>query len=116
MDIASSPFDAGRSPGQYRHHTIVLAVLALCSIALSILIWIYVPNEGDSPLFGWLLDGLRDALLVLLWSTFALFAAASTLALSAIPARWNSALRLLVAYAFGFATLVAVAWYLLQRA
>jgi hypothetical protein len=113
-NIAATPFELGPPPGRYRHHTAVMALLAAITIALSIVIWIYVPNEGDNPLFGWLLDGLRDALLVFVWTVYALFATASTIALRVIPVRWHSAIRLLLAYVFGIATLAAIAWLWLQ--
>ncbi len=113
MDIATEAFEP--PPRRFRHHAAIMLLLAAISAVLSVLIWWYVPNEGDSPLFGWLLDGLRDALLVLVWGTYAIFAAASTLALSVIPTRWNSVGRLALAYVFGLAALVGVAWLLVQR-
>jgi hypothetical protein len=115
-NIAATPFELGTPPGRYRLHTTVLALLAVVAFALSIVIWIYVPNESDSPLFGWLLDGLRDALLVLLWTVYALFASASTLALRVIPVRWHSAIRLSLAYLFGIVTLAVIAWLWLDSA
>lgn len=107
MNIATETFEP--PPHRFRHHTAIMALFAALSVVLSVLIWLYVPNEGDSPLFGWLLNGLRDALLVLVWGTFAIFAAASTAVLAVLPARWNSFGRLLLAYVVGLATLVAVA-------
>ena len=111
MNIATEDVELP-PPRRFRHHTAIMALFAALSAVLSVLIWWFVPNEGDSPLFGWLLDGLRDALLVLVWGTFGVFAAASTAVLAVIPPRWNSFSRLLIAYIIGFAALVAIAWAL----
>jgi len=110
MDIATEVFEP--PPPRFRHHRVIMLLLAALTAVLSVLIWLYVPNKGDSPLFGWMLNGLRDALLVLVWGTFGVFAAASTAVLAVIPSRWNSFARLLIAYIAGAATLVAVAWLL----
>jgi hypothetical protein len=107
--IATDPFETGSPPGRYRHHKAVLAVMALINVALSIVIWIYVPND-----LGGIFNGLRDLLLALVWGTFAIFTAASTAALSILPARWHNAIRLLLAYLVGLAMLVLIAWWKLR--
>ena len=113
MNIATEDFDLP-PPGRFRHHIAIMALFAALSAVLSVLIWWFVPNEGDSPLFGWLLNGLRDALLVLVWGTFGVFAAVSTAVLAVVPRRWNSFARLLIAYVTGFAALVGRVFELLR--
>jgi hypothetical protein len=112
--VATTTFESGSPPGQYRHHKLVLGILALINVGLSILIWLYVPNDLGGPIFGDIFHGLRDALLALVWITFAIFTAASTAALSIIPGRWHNAIRLLLAYVVGLATLVLIAWWKLR--
>ena len=105
IDITAATL--GSPPPRFRYHGICLTVFAAFAIALSCLIWLFVPNEGRGPQFG--LEGLRDLLLLVVWGTFALFAAASTAALALIPAGWQIALRLVLAYLFGLAFLIGLA-------
>ena len=108
MDIASEDFEP--PPRRFRHHTTILGLLASVAAVFTLLIVWLVPNEGHGPVLG--IDGLRDALLILLWSAFAIFAAASTAVLAVVPGRWNSFVRLALAYIVGYATLAAVTWLL----
>src|SRR5690349_1264777 len=82
MDIAETTFE--EPPQRFRQHFVILAILAIVTTALSLLIWWIVPNEGDGPLLGRLLDGLRDALLVILWGALAIFSATSTAVLAIV--------------------------------
>jgi len=54
-DIAETTFEL--PPRRFRHHFGVLTVLAIFAVAPVVVIWLYVPNEGDGPLLGWLLNG-----------------------------------------------------------
>jgi hypothetical protein len=108
MNLAETTF--AEPPPRFRQHFVILGTLAILATALSLLIWWVVPNEGDGPLLGHLLDGLRDALLVILWGAFVIFSAASTGLLAVLPARWHNAMRLLLAYLAGMAAVIIVAW------
>ena len=108
MDIAAEHLEP--PPHRFRHHTTILSLLAAVAAVFTLLIVWLVPNEGHGPVLG--IDGLRDALLILLWSAFAIFAAASTAALAVIPVRWNNLVRLLIAYGVGYATLSVIGWAL----
>ena len=108
MDIAADLLP--EPPRKFRHHTWVMAVLTGFTLALSFVIFVFVPNEGRGPVLG--LDGLRDALLILVWMLFGTFTITSTALLTIIPASWQSAIRLLLAYAGGVIATMAVIWLL----
>ena len=101
---------------RFRYHPIVLGAFAMPLFLLSVLIWFVVPNEGGgSEGIPWL-AGLRDALLVFIWTVFAIFAGGATAALALLPRRWHQAVRLVLSYLLGAATVFAAGYLWLRLA
>jgi len=50
MNIAETTFEL--PPRRFRHHFGVLTVLAIFAVALSVVIWLYVPNEATARFLG----------------------------------------------------------------
>ena len=95
---------------RFRYHPIVLGALAMPVFLLSVLIWMLVPNDGSgSEGIPWF-EGLRDALLIFIWTVFAIFAGGATAALALLPRRWHQAIRLVLSYLLGAATIFAIGW------